>query len=380
MVDPKKEPFASLPHVGPENIESQSGRLKDVRTAAECGLISSKYEFDERAIVYSKIRPNLNKVAFPRFRGISSADAYPIWVIDGLMLPEYLAHVLRSSDFVKQAVAVSARTGMPKINRADLACLMVPVPSIEDQRRIAACLTDIDRMSEIVGDLRDAQLQLRSGLLQTLLTGRRRFSTLATVAWSHTQLGELASIAFSGIDKKTTLGETRIHLCNYMDVLNNARITPRLDFMAATVSDHERSRFSLEIGDIVMTKDSETAEDIARVALVAEPLPGVVLGYHLALIRCRTHDIDPRYLYWALQAPATRAHFVSHSVGVVRSALTIPAVRTAPILLPQLQEQLKIADALDTADLEVDGLNRLGAELRHQRTAVMNRLLVESNS
>lgn len=68
LVSPKAEPYSSMLHIGPENIEKDTGKIENVRSASELGLISGKFYFDSSSIVYSKIRPNLNKVCVPDLR------------------------------------------------------------------------------------------------------------------------------------------------------------------------------------------------------------------------------------------------------------------------------------------------------------------------
>lgn len=78
LVNPKEQPYFEMQHIGPDNIEKDTGRILETQTAAELGLISGKFYFDSDSIVYSKIRPNLNKVCAPHFEGICSADCYSI--------------------------------------------------------------------------------------------------------------------------------------------------------------------------------------------------------------------------------------------------------------------------------------------------------------
>ncbi len=85
QVDPKIEPYSSMPHVGPENIEEGTGRIFNPKLARELGLISGKYLFGPADIIYSKIRPYLRKAALPSFVGICSADMYPLKAKDGLV-------------------------------------------------------------------------------------------------------------------------------------------------------------------------------------------------------------------------------------------------------------------------------------------------------
>ncbi|MBC1258915.1 restriction endonuclease subunit S, partial [Trichormus variabilis V5] len=78
QVNPKEKPYSEMLHVGSENIESNSGRLLCLQTNQELNISSGNYYFNNDDILYSKIRPYLNKVALPDFEGTCSADMYPI--------------------------------------------------------------------------------------------------------------------------------------------------------------------------------------------------------------------------------------------------------------------------------------------------------------
>ena len=92
-------------HVGPANIVSQTGDIVDLKKAIEENLISGKYLFDIGMVLYSKIRPNLNKVAKATFKGICSADMYPLIPKENITT-EYLYFILRSNKFLEHAVIV----------------------------------------------------------------------------------------------------------------------------------------------------------------------------------------------------------------------------------------------------------------------------------
>ena len=130
LVSPLDEHYSEMPHIGPENIETDTGRILGVTSARALGLTSGKYLFDADAIVYSKVRPNLNKVCTPGVSGLCSADAYVVRPHQSVVVKEYLAAFMRSRLFVEQAVAVSMRTGMPKINQPDLRRLFVLLPPL----------------------------------------------------------------------------------------------------------------------------------------------------------------------------------------------------------------------------------------------------------
>lgn len=142
------EKYADYPHIGIESIEKITWELTGYRTVKEDNVISGKYIFTADHIIYSKIRPNLNKVALPTFSGICSADAYPI-------LPKencsriYLAFVMRSDYFLRYIIPLSGRSNMPKVNREQLRGFSMPLPPLELQNEFAAFIEQLDKSKVI---------------------------------------------------------------------------------------------------------------------------------------------------------------------------------------------------------------------------------------
>lgn len=180
--------------------------------------------------------------------------------------------------------------------------------------------------------------------------------------WRRKSFSALADVSFSGVDKKTTPGEIPVRLCNYVDVFHNHRIHSGIDFMTATASEREVANFKLLQGDIVFTKDSETPEEIAEPAYVAENLSGVVCGYHLAIARPKK-DVDGRFLYYAMKETGIRRQFSRAANGVTRFGLTLDAFDKIFIPTPALEEQTRIAEILSSWD---ETLARLSRQIEHK--------------
>jgi type I restriction enzyme S subunit len=172
QVDPKKEPYSEMIHVGPDNIEQGTGRLLSCKTAKELQLISGKYLFTETAVLYSKIRPHLRKATLPTFSGLCSADMYPCRPRSNRLVREFLFYFLLSERFTANAVACQARTGIPKINRTQLGSILLPLPDPSEQSIIARCLQSCDSKIECLE--REALFldELFRALLEELMTGR----------------------------------------------------------------------------------------------------------------------------------------------------------------------------------------------------------------
>ena len=193
--------------------------------------------------------------------------------------------------------------------------------------------------------------------------------------WRMVQLGDVAEVAFSGVDKRTISEETPVLLCNYTDVFYNERITPEMDFMPATATDTERERWQLKRGDVLFTKDSETADEIGIPSVVTDNMPGVLCGYHLGVARPSPALVDGPFLAVALNSAASRRHFTRVANGVTRFGLTLEAARSVPVLLPPLPEQRAIADVLDSIDAAIERTEAVIAATETLRDSLLHELL-----
>jgi type I restriction enzyme, S subunit len=169
LVDPRKEEFLDLTHVGAGNIESQTGAFVELKTAREENLISGKFLFDESMVLYSKIRPYLMKVARPEFNGLCSADMYPLAPLTGEITRDYLFHLLLCKPFTDYAIQGSARAGMPKVNREHLFEFAVWLPSIQRQIELAAKLDELHEQTQRLESLYQRKVSALDELKKSLL-------------------------------------------------------------------------------------------------------------------------------------------------------------------------------------------------------------------
>ena len=174
--------------------------------------------------------------------------------------------------------------------------------------------------------------------------------------WDVNRLRFHATIKVSNVDKKTIEGEFPVRLCNYTDVYYQERITDDLEFMVATATASQKQQFALISGDVLLTKDSETAEDIGVSALVVGPLRNVVLGYHLALLRGYPDNLENRFLHWQLKATIAKDQLSLSATGVTRFGLRQESIASLQLILPPPTQQRAIADFLDHETSRIDTL------------------------
>jgi type I restriction enzyme S subunit len=200
-------------------------------------------------------------------------------------------------------------------------------------------------------------------------------NTISAKIQKPTRLASVAEVIFSNVDKSTMPGEIQVRLCNYTDVYNNRRIDSRLHFKRGTATPKEIERFRLLKGDVVITKDSESANDIAVPAYVAEDIPDLVCGYHLAILRPKIGMLDGRFLAQLLQLHHIRRYFATLANGITRFGLGTAAINEANITLPNLAIQRKIADILTTWDESSEKLDALIAVKERRKKSLMQQLL-----
>jgi len=195
--------------------------------------------------------------------------------------------------------------------------------------------------------------------------------------WETANLGNVADVLFSNVDKKTKSDENHVLLCNYMDVYYKKYITSAIDFMQATASNNEITRFGLRRGDVIITKDSETQNDIAVSAIVCEEIPNLICGYHLAIIRAKDYVLFSDYLNKLFDLHTIRHYFATLANGVTRFGLSFNAVNNALIPLPPLTEQKKIAEVLSTWDEAIEQTRRLIDAKERRKKALMQQIFTE---
>ncbi len=193
--------------------------------------------------------------------------------------------------------------------------------------------------------------------------------------WPTRRLRDIADIRVSNVDKKSHTAETPVRLCNYMDVYANDYITNETDFMQASASPAEIERFSLQRGDVIITKDSETPDDIGVPAVVSDEIENLVCGYHWCLIRPNNGDLNSVYLAKQLTTSKFAGYFAIHASGSTRFGLPIGAIENIDLPFPPKPEQTKIAEILSTVDQAIEQTEALIAKQQRIKTGLMQDLL-----
>lgn len=189
---------------------------------------------------------------------------------------------------------------------------------------------------------------------------------LYSMNYTKYRLGDIADVQISGVDKKTIDGEMPVRLCNFVDVYYNWAITKEMtpNLMVASAKEKEIDTFTLHRGQVAITKDSETRDDIGIATYIADDFDEtVLLGYHTALITPDESIVNGKYLNALLHSKYFHDYWFNNASGSgMRYTLSEQCIRNAAVYLPSLDEQKKIGNILSSLDRKI-ALNRKANEV-----------------
>lgn len=200
-------------------------------------------------------------------------------------------------------------------------------------------------------------------------------------SWQRRRLKFIADVKTSNVDKHIHDDEIPIRLCNYTDVYYNRVIREDMELSAGSVTRHELKRFGLRRGQVLMTKDSESWDDIAVPAYVSQDMPEVVCGYHLAMVEPLDDELDGEFFCWAAQTDTINDHYKLEARGVTRFGLGHYAMKNVEIGFPSKDRQRVINAFLRKKTAEIDDLiakkRSLLALLSEKRSALITRAVTK---
>ena len=147
-------------------VESQTGRIINYNIVSKDVIGGSVCTFDENNILYSKLRPYLNKVVIPNGKGYATSELVPLRPDNKIINRIYLAYLLRSNEFVEMIKEKVAGAKMPRVSMSDFREFNVPVPPLELQNQFASFVEEIDKSRSRIQKSLEASQELFDSLMQ----------------------------------------------------------------------------------------------------------------------------------------------------------------------------------------------------------------------
>ncbi len=284
---------------------------------------------------------------------------------------EYIYYYLLNENFSKHAEA----TALPSLSNKAIGNLDVFLPKLEEQKKIAEVLSDIDDLIENLEKLIEKKKLIKQGVMQELLTGKKRLPGFKN-KWIEDELGNLGEFAGGGVDKKSINGQKKVKLLNFLDVYHRDFIYKKELHHTVTASDSQIRKCTLKKGDLFFTPSSELKTDLALSAVVMEDCPGCVYSYHIT--RFRSHkEFDIKFKSYMFNSKdfLDKAALAAEGSGK-RYVVNLSKFKQLTIKYPEdINEQKQIAEILWDIDNEIFNLEKTSEKYKQIKQGMMEQLL-----
>lgn len=330
-------------YVGLEHLDTDSLRIR--RWGEITDVESTKLRFQPGDIIFGKRRVYQRKLAVADFEGICSAHAMVLRAKENVALPEFLPFFMQSDHFMERALAISVGSLSPTINWTTLAAEEFVLPPIEEQRRLAACLSAVEAALDTLCALRRTADSTRSALLNEL--------TSAAVNWQTQRISELclpgAPLCYGVVQPGDHMadGVPLLRVCD----IEARRVNHTALKRVSREIDQEYCRSRIQPDDVLVS----VVGTIGRVYLATDLEAGFNIARAIARIRTNEACL-PRYLVLLLQSPHFQRLMTGEAFETARKTLNLEALGDIEIPLPAITTQVEWSERWEkfgTADDDI---------------------------
>ncbi|AKB40079.1 restriction endonuclease subunit S [Methanosarcina mazei] len=364
-------------YIGLEHLDTDCIRIK--RFGSTEDVDATKFLCKKGDIIFGKRRAYLRKLAVSDREAVVSAHSMVLRPTGDKIYPDFLPCFMQSSIFWKTAHSISEGSMSPTIKWKTLATQEFWLPGIEEQKKISELLWSIEDNIQKTEKLIETTEKLKQGLLNELLTkgiGHTRFkdSELGRIPeeWEVKSISDFCyvkgRIGWKGL-KKEEFTEEGPYLITGTD-FEDGKINWSTCYRITEERYIESPEISVEAGDILLTKDGT----IGKVAIIDYLPDKASLNSHLLLIRPNS-NVTSKHLYYVLNSNLFERYVDMKKTGSTRLGLSQKSFENFRIPIPDLQEQRRIVNIIDTVNHQTNSnINNIG-KLTNLKKKMANELL-----
>jgi len=277
--------------------------------------------------------------------------------ISGVYLSYYLNNA-RKTDIARLAQGIS----VVHLYASQLKTLSLQIPTTEEQQKIASFLTAIDERIQLLQKKKAKLEEYKKGVMQQLFSQQIRFKDEYGndfPDWEEKKLGEIGA-TFNGLTGKTKVdfGEGKPYV-QYMQIFSNSKINVE-EFGFVKIEENE-NQSKVQYGDIFFTTSSETPNEIGTASVMLEEVEDVYLNSFCFGFRPNSlTELVPQFSRYLFRSELFRREIIKLAQGSTRFNMSKVELMKLRVLLPEEDEQIKIADFLTSLD---DSIESIGVEI-----------------
>jgi type I restriction enzyme S subunit len=325
-------------YLGLENVYSDGSSVPvDVD---EGELLSNKFVFGPKHLLYGKLRPYLNKITLPDFEGICSTDIIPILPDANKLDKRYLYYYLRTPWMIETAVKACSGANLPRVDPKLLAKFKIPLPPLPEQRRIAAILDKAQAL--VANDKRTLAVfdQLAKSLFLEMFGDPVRNER----GWEKHGLAELCQsivVGFVGACEQYYTGPDGIPMVRTGNLREGHLDFHNLKFV--TREFHLRQRKSqLRKGDILIARHGDNGKASLYDGRFQE-----ANSLNIVVLRPDKSKMLPQFLITVMNDQSMRTYIASRTGGATQKVVNTKEIQKLEFIAPSLSDQEEFVGRFD---------------------------------
>lgn len=328
-----------------EEIESGTGRILREATSKVSELGSSKTSFDETNVLYSKLRPYLNKVVVPEKSGVGTSELIPLLPNPEILEREFLAFYLRSPMFLEFAKTNTQGTNLPRVSMTNFWQHEIEFPPIEEQQRIVGrikeCLSRVDEMKQLREESRKEAKSLEETIFGDFLEDAKRDG--CEIA----NLGDVLAKLQYGTSAKAAADFDGFPVLRMGNIKSGHLDFTDLKYMA--LADNDLEKYRLKVGDILINR-TNSMELVGKSAVFQKEEGDWVFASYLIRLVVDSSKAIPEFVNASINSRIGRAYVCAtarRAIGMVN--INAKEIAKMPLPLPSLEKQEQIVSRLKEA-------------------------------
>jgi type I restriction enzyme S subunit len=337
-----------------DQIESHTGNIVNKKIAPASAAGTSTNVFDDGNVLYSKLRPYLNKVLCPTEPGIATTELVPLRPRKDLLERRYLTYYLRSNHFLGFANVAVAGVKMPRIIMAKFWKHHIPLPPLSEQQRIVEILDQANALRKKRAEADAIAARILPALFYKM------FGDPATnpKGWNIKPLSDCEAQVRYGLGQPPKASTTGVALIRATNISRGTISPKNMIYVDPQDVPPGRSAF-LKEDEVLVVRSGAYTGDIAQVTKEWE---GCVAGYDLVITpgRYLTGEFVEAYL---LMPFIQKGYFYNLKARAGQPHLNAAQVAATPFLDVPKDLQVQFSEAVQSIRI-----------LRKQRVAASDNL------
>lgn len=347
-----------LEFVGMEHVDPESGRIvlgQGSRTGEGKG---QAFLFDDRHVLFGKLRPYLRKIALPGQSGCASTELVPLLPDAARLDRGYLFHWVRRQHVIDALMAKNTGARMPRADMSVLLDMAIPLPPLDEQRRIVGLL---DRAAEIRRRADAARAKARAIIPALFLD---TFGDPATnpKGWPVMTLGDtIISGPQNGLYKPATDYGSGVRILR-IDSFDDGTIANQGALKRLRLDQETTDKFELSEGDIVVNRVNSPPQ-LGKSVLIPRLEEPVVFESNMMRMRVNSDLLLPPVLGVMLQLNSVRQALIKNAKHAInQSSINQGDVTGITVFAPPIPLQSVFAEHIQRIDAVARHLDAAAAK------------------